>query len=125
MSQDNQATHTSSKGILMQKTDCTTLSLEHGIMCVYTHNGLTLHVYQTCDPIDDEVFIVENNGRAFIIEYPCFYNNIEELTRYITDNNLEVEGIFAAYHMAGASFLPNVAVYALSLIHISEPTRRS
>lgn len=112
MSQDNQATHTSSKGILMQKTDCTTLSLEHGIMRVYTHNGLTLHAYQTCDPIDDEVFIVEDNGRAFIIEYPCFYNNIEELTRYITDNNLEVEGIFAAYHMAGASFLPNVTVYA-------------
>lgn len=96
----------------MQKTDCTTLNLEHGVMRVYQHNELTLHAYQTNDPIDDEVFVVENNGRAFIIEYPCFYNNIEELTRYLADNNIDVEGIFAAYHMAGASFLPTVAVYA-------------
>lgn len=96
----------------MQKTDCTLRQLDHGIMRVYHNNGLTLHAYQTCDPIDDEVFIVENNGRAIIIEYPCFYHNIKELTDYLTDSNIAVEGIFAAYHMAGGSFLPTTAVYA-------------
>lgn len=96
----------------MHTTDCTILPLQHGIMRIYKHNGLTLHAYQTCDPIGDEIFVVENNGHAFIIEYPCFYNNIDELTRYLADNAITVEGIFAAYHMAGASFLPTVAVYA-------------
>ncbi len=33
-------------------------------------------------------------------------------TFYLADNNIAVEGILASYHMAGATFLPEVPVYA-------------
>lgn len=96
----------------MKKNECTTVELGTGVMNVYDFGTAKLHTYKTNDLIDDEVFVVEKNGRGFVIEYPCFFANIEELTRYIADAGIEIEGIVAAYHMAGATFLPNVPVYA-------------
>ncbi len=96
----------------MQKNDFITVDLGKGQVRVYERDGIKLHAYQTHDLIDDEVFVVEKNGRAIIIEYPCFYDNIAELTQYLSDAGITVEGILAAYHMAGASFLPDVPVYA-------------
>lgn len=96
----------------MKKNGCTTVELGTGVMNVYDFGTTKLHAYKTNDLIDDEVFVVEKNGRGFVIEYPCFFANIEELTRYIADAGIEIEGIVAAYHMAGATFLPNVPVYA-------------
>lgn len=96
----------------MKKTDFTTVDLGKGTMRVYEQDGVKLHAYQTNDPIDDEVFIVEKDGCGFVIEYPCFFDNIAELTRYLEDNSIEIEGILAAYHMAGATFLPDTPVYA-------------
>ncbi len=96
----------------MQKTDCKIIDLNKGQMRIFERDGIRLHAYQTHDLIDDEVFVVEKDGRAFIIEYPCFFDNIAELTQYLDGNNITVEGILAAYHMAGATFLPDVPVYA-------------
>ena len=96
----------------MKKTDCTITNLETGSMRVYDFGGVKLHAYQTNDPIDDEVFVVEKDGRGFVIEYPCFYANIAELTAYLEREGIVVEGIVAAYHMAGATFLPGAPVYA-------------
>ena len=96
----------------MKKNECTTVELGTGVMNVYDFGTAKLHAYKTNDLIDDEVFVVEKNGRGFVIEYPCFFANIEELTRYIADAGIEIEGIVAAYHMAGATFLPNVPVHA-------------
>lgn len=45
-----------------------------------------------------------------IIESPCFYDNNKELTEYLSD--YEVEGMFVAYHGAGATFMPNIPKYA-------------
>ncbi len=58
----------------------------------------------------DEVFIIEKNKKAVIIESPCFFDNNQELEEYLKD--VKVEGILIAYHGAGASFLPNVPKYA-------------
>ena len=96
----------------MKKNDCTTTELGSGAVSVYDFGAAKLHAYKTNDPIDDEVFVIEKNGRGFVIEYPCFFANIEELTRYIADAGIKIEGIVAAYHMAGATFLPNAPVYA-------------
>ena len=96
----------------MKKNECTTIELGTGSMSVYDFGAAKLHAYKTNDLIDDEVFIVENDGRGFVIEYPCFFANITELENYIAEQGIQIEGIIAAYHMAGATFLPDAPVYA-------------
>ena len=79
--------------------------------------------YTHLDVYKRQVFIIEKNGEAVLIESPCFFDNNEELTEYLKD--MPVAGMLIAYHGAGGTFLPGVAKYAtqnaiaLSLIHIS------
>ncbi len=94
----------------MNKNTFTTVKLAKGEMNVYDFGGIKLHAYKTNDFIDDEVFIVEKNGKAVVIESPCFFDNNKELAEYL--ENVEVEGMLVAYHGAGATFLPDVPKYA-------------
>lgn len=94
----------------MNKNTFTTVKLAKGEMNVYDFGGVKLHAYKTNDFIDDEVFVVEKNGKAVVIESPCFFDNCKELSEYLKD--IEVEGILIAYHGAGASFMPDVPKYA-------------
>lgn len=94
----------------MNKNTFQTVKLTKGEMNVYDFGGIKLHAYKTNDFIDDEVFIIEKNGKAVIIESPCFFDNNKELAKYLKD--VEVEGMLVAYHGAGATFLPDVPKYA-------------
>lgn len=94
----------------MNKNTFTTVKLAKGEMNIYDFGSVKLHAYKTNDFIDDEVFIVEKNGKAVIIESPCFFDNNRELTEYLKD--IQVEGMLIAYHGAGATFLPDVPKYA-------------
>lgn len=96
----------------MEKNDCTIAKLGKGEVAIYDFGSVRLHAYKTNDPIDDEVFVVEKDGRGFVIEYPCFFDNIKELEGYIAEKGIRIEGILAAYHMAGATFLAGTPVYA-------------
>ena len=95
----------------MKKTAERTVELEKGHVDVYQKNGVTLYAYQTRDLIDDEVFVLAKNGRGVVIELPCFYDNIRELTAFLKEEGIAVEARFVAYHAAGASFLPDVPAY--------------
>ncbi len=94
----------------MNKNTFQTIKLEKGEMNIYDFGNVQLHAYKTNDFIDDEVFIVTKNGKAVIIESPCFFDNNRELSKYL--ENLDVEGMLIAYHGAGAAFLPDVSKYA-------------
>ena len=94
----------------MNKNTFTTVKLAKGKMNIYDFGSVKLHAYKTNDFIDDEVFIVEKNGKTVIIESPCFFDNNRELTEYLKD--IQVEGMLIAYHGAGATFLPDVPKYA-------------
>lgn len=94
----------------MNKNTFTAVKLGKGEMNVYDFGGIKLHAYKTNDFIDDEVFVIEKNGKAVVIESPCFFDNNKELAEYL--NDLEVEGMLVAYHGAGAAFLPDVPKYA-------------
>lgn len=96
----------------MNKNTCKKVTLGKGEMNVYDFGTMKLHAYKTNDFIADEVFIAEKNGKAVIIEAPCFHDNIAELTEYLAENRLEPVGLLLAYHMAGATFLTGVPVYA-------------
>ena len=60
----------------------------------------------------DEVFVVEKNGKAVVIESPCFYDNITEFEDYLKATNLKVEGVLISFHASGASFLKDCKKYA-------------
>jgi len=88
------------------------IELKKGIMDVYDFGGIKLHAYKTNDFIDNEVFLIEKNGRLVVIESPCFFDNNIELENYIKELNAVVDGVLLAYHMAGATFLKNAKKYA-------------
>lgn len=94
----------------MNKNTFKTITLAKGEMNVYDFGGVKLHAYKTNDFIDDEVFVVEKNGKAVIIESPCFFDNSRELTEYLS--GLDVCGMLVSYHGAGAAFLPDVPKYS-------------
>jgi hypothetical protein len=88
------------------------ISLPKGEVRVYDLGATKLHAYQTNDPMNDEVFILEKNGCAIIIEAPCFKDNVAELSEYVRTLNARIAAKFLSYHMAGGTFLPDVPVYA-------------
>ncbi len=94
----------------MNKNTFTTIPLSKGEIHLYELGALRLHAYRTDDPMNDEVYILEREGAALLLEPPCFRDNIRALTDYLA--NLRVEGILVAYHGAGASLLPGTARYA-------------
>lgn len=95
----------------MNKTADRTVELGKGRVDIYTVNDITLYAYQTRDAIDDEVFILTKAGRGVVIELPCFYDNVRELTAFLDREGITVEGKLVAYHAAGGSFLPQVPAY--------------
>ena len=90
----NEADGPEGKEPAMQKNDFTVIDLAKGQVRVYERDGVRLHAYQTRDLIDDEVFVVEKDGRGLVIEYPPFFENIAELTDYLSNAGIEVEGIW-------------------------------
>lgn len=94
----------------MNKNTYTTVKLEKGEMRIYDFGSIKLHAYQTNDFISDEVFVLEKNGKAVILESPCFFDNNAVLEKYVS--GMDVVGMLIAYHDAGGSFLPNVRKYA-------------
>lgn len=94
----------------MDKNTFKTVKLAKGEMNIYDLGGVRLHAYKTNDPISDETFIAEKDGKAVIIEPPCFKDNCLELEEYL--KGYDVAGIFVAYHGAGAGLLPGVPRYA-------------
>ena len=66
----------------MDKNTCTRIKLGKGEMHLYECGKLRLHAYKTNDFMDDEVFLLEKDGRAVAIESPCFFDNNRELEAY-------------------------------------------
>ncbi len=98
------------KEVMKMKNTCQKITLQKGELHIYNIGTIRLHAYKTNDFIDNEVFILEKNGKAVIIESPCFFDNSKELSEYLQD--MEIEGVLIAYHGAGAAFLPDIPKYA-------------
>ena len=95
----------------MDKNTAKSVKLNKGEVCVYDFGEVKLYAYKTNDFIDNEVFIITKNSKGIVIELPCFYDNIKELTEYLAKENIDVVAKLVAYHGAGASFLPDVPAY--------------
>lgn len=97
-------------GNIMNKNTFKTVKLGKGEANVYNFGEVKLHAYKTNDLISDEVFVVEKNGKAVIIESPCFFDNNRELEKYL--DGVDIAGVLVSYHGAGGTFLPNSPKYA-------------
>ncbi len=96
----------------MNKTNYKTVQLSKGEMNIYNFGAVKLQAYKANDFLADEVFLLEKSGKLAVIEAPCFFDNIRELTDYIASLNVKVKGLLLSYHMAGASFLTGAPVYS-------------
>lgn len=95
---------------MMNKKDFTTVRLAQGELHTYDFGGVKLHAYQTGDPLEDEVFLVEKAEKFVVIESPCFTDSVAALNEYLAGR--DVAGVLVAYHGAGAAFLPDAPKYA-------------
>jgi hypothetical protein len=96
----------------MEKNNFKSINLGKGTIDLYDFGGVKLHAFKTNDLIQDEAFIVEKGGQTFMIESPCFFDNIKELEEYIKSLGVEYVGTVVAYHGAGASFMEGAPVYS-------------
>lgn len=88
-----------------------TQKLSNGTVNIISDNGINIRVYNTNDAIQDQVIVVDRQGKGVVIELPCFKESIAEMTKYLKDENIEVVAKFVSYHAAGSSFLPDVKNY--------------
>lgn len=95
----------------MNKNTFTTVKLGKGEVGIYDFGTVKLYAYKTNDFIDDECFIIVKNGKGVVIELPCFFDNIAELTEYLKNEGIAIAARMFAYHAAGATFLPDVPAY--------------
>ena len=88
------------------------INLEKGYVLICDFGNVKVHNYNTNDYIQDQVILLEKNGKIVIIEAPAFYESNKELEKYINSLNVKVEGILLSYHMAGGTFLKTEKKYA-------------
>ena len=88
------------------------INLSKGEVLVYDFGNVKVHDYNTCDALNDQVILLEKNGKLVVIELPTFYDNNKELEEYIKSLNVKVDGVLLSYHMSGAHFLEGIEKYA-------------
>ena len=92
----------------------TTQNLKDGAVNIISNGDVNIRVYNTNDAIQDQVIIVDRQGKGVAIELPAFHNSVEEITKYLKDEKIEIIGKLVSYHAAGASFLPEIKNYLTS-----------
>ena len=88
------------------------ISLDKGYVLVYDFGDVKVHNYNTADYIDDQVILLEKNGKIAVIESPAFYDNNKELEKYIESLGVKLDGVLLSYHMGGGTFLKDSKKYA-------------
>lgn len=88
------------------------INLDKGYVLVYDFGKVKVHNYNTADYIDDQVILLEKNGKIVVIESPAFYDNNKELEKYIESLGVKLDGVLLSYHMGGGTFLKDSKKYA-------------
>lgn len=68
--------------------------------------------YQTNDLMNDESYILENDKNILLIEFPAFYDNLEEFETYVKGLNKNIVGKVFSDHPNGGTILKDVKGYA-------------
>ena len=87
-------------------------NLKKGFVEVYDFGNIKLHAYQTNDLMNDESYILENGENVLLIEFPAFYDNLEEFEEYVKDLNKNIVGKVFSDHPNGGTCFEDVKGYA-------------
>ena len=88
------------------------IDLKKGFMEVYDFGEIKLHAYQTNDLMNDESYILENKDNVLLVEFPAFYDNLEEFETYVRGLNKNIVGKVFSDHPNGGTILKDVKDYA-------------
>ena len=75
--------------------------LGQGAVQIYRFDTLTLHAYQTEDPLHSECFLLEAPGNLVAIEAPAFESDIASWQEYIAALGKPLSDVLISYHAAG------------------------
>ena len=81
-------------------------------MEVYNFGEIKLHAYQTNDLMYDESYILENKDNVLLVEFPAFYDNLEEFETYVKGLGKNIVGKVFSDHPNGGTILKDVKGYA-------------
>lgn len=95
------------------------INLKKGFVDVYNFGDIKLHAYQTNDLMYDESYILENKDNVLLVEFPAFYDNLEEFEQYVRGLSKKIVGKVFSDHPNGGTIFKDVRGYA------SEGTIRS
>ena len=88
------------------------IDLKKGFVEVYNFGDIKLHSYQTNDFMYDESYILENKDNVLLVEFPAFYDNLEEFEEYVRGLNKNIVGKVFSDHPNGGTILKDVKGYA-------------
>lgn len=88
------------------------IDLKKGFVEVYNFGEIKLHSYQTNDLMYDESYILENKDNVLLVEFPAFYDNLEEFEEYVKGLNKNIVGKVFSDHPNGGTIFKNVKGYA-------------
>lgn len=88
------------------------VNLKKGFIDIYDFGDIKLQCYQTNDLMNDESYILENDKNVLLVEFPAFYDNLEEFEEYVKGLNKNIVGKVFSDHPNGGTILKNVKGYA-------------
>ena len=88
------------------------VNLKKGFIDLYDFGEIKLHSYQTNDLMYDECYILENSENVLIVEFPAFYDNLEEFEKYVKGLKKNIVGKVFSDHPNGGTILKDVKGYA-------------
>lgn len=88
------------------------MNLEKGFIDIYNFGDIKLHCYQTNDLMNDESYILENNENVLLVEFPAFYDNLEEFEKYVKGLKKNIVGKVFSDHPNGGTILKDIKGYA-------------
>lgn len=88
------------------------VNLKKGFVEIYDFGEIKLHAYQTNDLMYDESYILENKDNVLLIEFPAFYDNLEEFKEYVNGLGKTIVGKVFSDHPNGGTIFKDVKGYA-------------
>ena len=92
--------------------DSKKINLKKGFVDIYDFGKIKLHAYQTNDLMYDESYILENKDNVLLVEFPAFYDNLNEFEEYVKGLNKNIVGKVFSDHPNGGTIFKDVKGYA-------------
>ena len=87
--------------------ECKKVNIGKGFVDIYDFGKMKLHCYQTNDLMSDESYILENNEAVLLVEFPAFYDNLEDFKNNVKKEYPNYSGLNYLDMTAGFFFSEN------------------